>query len=212
MKPIKHLSCLASCLTVGLLLAGEFAQAAAIPKFNQFLSQTKSGTADFEQTVYDKGQRVTQQAKGRFVFARPGKFRWTYEKPKQLIVGDGVKVWIYDQDLAQVTVRKLGNALSSTPAALLTGEANVQNLFTLTEQGVVDGIDWLEAKPKQADTGFERIRIGFSTTGDALAAMELYDQFGTRTALKFVNLKRNAAIDTSQFQFTPPKGVDVVSD
>lgn len=212
MKPIKLLSCLASSLAAGLLLAGEFAQAAAIPKFNQFLSQTKSGTADFEQTVYDKGQRVTQQAKGRFVFARPGKFRWTYEKPKQLIVGDGVKVWIYDQDLAQVTVRKLGNALSSTPAALLTGEANVQNLFTLTEQGVVDGIDWLEAKPKQADTGFERIRIGFSTAGDALAAMELYDQFGTRTALKFVNLKRNAAIDTSQFQFTPPKGVDVVSD
>jgi len=210
MKTIKLISYAFFCAASGLLLVSEFAQAAAIPKFNQFLSQTKTGTADFEQMVYDKGQRVTQQAKGKFVFSRPGKFRWTYEKPKQLIVGDGVKVWIYDEDLAQVTVRKLGNALSSTPAALLTGEANVQNLFALTEQGVVDGIDWLEAKPKQADTGFERIRIGFS--GDALAAMELFDQFGTRTSLKFVNMKRNAAIDTGQFQFTPPKGVDVVSD
>ena len=210
MKKTRLLAIACSCAVTGFLLASEFAHAAAIPKFNQFLSQTKSGTADFEQAVYDKSQRVTQQAKGKFVFSRPGKFRWTYEKPKQLIVGDGVKVWIYDEDLAQVTVRKLGNALSSTPAALLTGEANVQNLFALSEQGVADGIDWLEAKPKQADTGFERIRIGFS--GDALAAMELFDQFGTRTSLKFVNLKRNASIDTAQFQFTPPKGVDVISD
>jgi outer membrane lipoprotein carrier protein len=199
-----------SVAAIVCLFVSAFAHAAAIPKFNQFLSQTKSGTADFEQTVYDKAQRVTQTAKGRFVFARPGKFRWTYEKPKQLIVGDGAKVWIFDEDLAQVTVRKLGNALSTTPAALLTGDANVQNLFALSEQGAVDGIDWLEAKPKQSDTGFERVRIGFS--GDQLAAMELFDQFGTRTVLKFVNVKRNAAVEAGQFQFTPPKGVDVISD
>lgn len=209
MKTLKFVISGAACLAVWLSISAS-AHAAAIPKFNQFLSQTKSGTADFEQTVYDKAQRVTQQANGRFVFSRPGKFRWTYQKPKQLIVGDGAKVWIYDEDLAQVTVRKLGNALSSTPAALLTGEANVQNLFALSEQGVVDGVDWLEAKPKQADTGFERVRIGFN--GDTLAAMELFDQFGTRTVLKFANLKRNAAVDAAQFQFTPPKGVDVVSD
>jgi chaperone LolA len=204
MTPIKLLFAMAC------LLVGAFAHAAAIPKFNQFLSQTKSGTADFEQSVYDKAQRVTQTAKGRFVFSRPGKFRWTYEKPRQLIVGDGVKVWIYDEDLAQVTVRKLGNALSSTPAALLTGEANVQNLFALTEQGVVEGVDWLEAKPKQSDTGFERVRIGFN--GDSLAAMELFDQFGNRTMLKFTNLKRNSRVESGQFQFAPPKGVDVISE
>jgi len=143
-------------------------------------------------------------------FSRPGKFRWTYDKPAQLIVGDGAKVWIYDADLNQVTVRKLDKAVSSTPASLLTGDGKIEVLFDLAEQGMQDGIEWLEAKPKKPDTGFDRIRIGFA--GDTLAAMELFDPFGTRTLLKFSNLRRNAAPDPGLFKFTPPKGADVLSD
>lgn len=183
--------------------------AEAIPKFHQFLSGTASGSAAFEQQVYEKGDRLIQQSKGQFAFSRPGKFRWVYDKPKQTIVGDGEKVWIYDEDLQQVTARKLGNALSSTPAALLTGGAEVTRLFTLKEEGVKEGIAWLEARPKQGDTGFERIRIGFR--GDTLAGMELFDQFGNRTALTFSALKRGAQ-DPAQFRFVPPKGTDVISD
>ena len=185
------------------------AQAAALPKFNAF-SQSASGIADFEQTVYDRAQKVVQKSKGKFAFSRPGKFRWTYEKPAQLIVGDGAKVWIYDADLNQVSVRKLDKAVSSTPASLLTGDGRIEVLFDLAEQGVQDGIEWLEAKPKKPDTGFDRIRIGFA--GDTLAAMELFDQFGTRTLLTFSNLRRNAAPDPALFKFTPPKGADVISD
>lgn len=185
------------------------AHAAALPKFKVF-SQSTSGLADFEQTVFDRSAKVTQKAKGKFAFARPGKFRWTYERPAQLIVGDGVRVWIFDADLNQVTVRKLDKALSSTPAALLTGDGKIDALFDLAEQGVQDGIEWLQATPKKPDTGFERIRIGFS--GDTLAAMELFDQFGTRTLLTFSNLKRNPVMDPGLFKFTPPKGADVISD
>jgi len=198
------------CLFVILLVlsCGEV-EAAAIAKFQQFLSGTPSGAADFEQRVFDRADKLIQQSKGRFLFSRPGKFRWTYEKPKQLIVGDGEKVWIYDEDLQQVTSRKLGNALSSTPAALLTGSADAARLFTLTEQPAADGVEWLEAKPKQNDTGFDRVRIGFR--GQELAAMELHDQFGTRTLLTFSAFKRGAQ-ESSQFRFVPPKGADVISD
>lgn len=181
----------------------------AIPKFQQFLSGTAAGAATFDQKVFERGDKLIQQSTGQFVFSRPGKFRWTYDKPKQVIVGDGEKVWIYDEDLRQVTARKLGNALSSTPAALLTGGAEVSKLFTLKEEGARDGVEWLEAKPRQSDTGFDRIRIGFR--GDALAGMELFDQFGNRTALTFSALKRGPQ-DVSQFRFVPPKGVDVISD
>jgi outer membrane lipoprotein carrier protein len=197
---------------MGIVAAAGFcttAWADAIPKFQQFLSGTPSGSATFDQKVYEKGDRLIQQSKGSFAFSRPGKFRWVYDKPKQTIVGDGEKVWIHDEDLQQVTARKLGNALSSTPAALLTGGADVAKLFTLKEEGVKDGIDWLEAKPRQADTGFERIRIGFR--GDALAGMELFDQFGNRTVLSFSALKRGAQ-DAAQFRFVVPKGTDVISD
>ncbi|MBL8515477.1 MAG: outer membrane lipoprotein chaperone LolA [Betaproteobacteria bacterium] len=191
------------------LSAAAPAHAQAIPKFQQFLTGTPAGSATFEQRVFERGDKLIQQSKGQFAFSRPGKFRWTYDKPKQVIVGDGDKVWIYDEDLQQVTARKLGNALSSTPAALLTGGAEVAKLFTLKEEGVKDGIDWLEAKPRQGDTGFERIRIGFR--GDALAEMELFDQFGNRTALRFSALKRGPQ-DAAQFRFVAPKGADVIAD
>jgi outer membrane lipoprotein carrier protein len=207
MKRIIHFAFAATFIAA--LASASTAQAAALPKFNAF-SQSASGLADFEQTVYDRAQKVVQKSKGTFAFSRPGKFRWTYDKPAQLIVGDGAKVWIYDADLNQVTVRKLDKAVSSTPASLLTGDGKIEVLFDLAEQGVQDGIEWLEAKPKKPDTGFDRIRIGFA--GDTLAAMELFDQFGTRTLLKFSNLRRNAAPDPGLFKFTPPKGADVLSD
>ncbi len=207
MKKITNLA--VAVVLLALLINASAVQAAALPKFNAF-SQSASGLADFEQTVYDRAQKVVQISKGKFAFSRPGKFRWTYDKPAQLIVGDGAKVWIYDADLNQVTVRKLDKAVSSTPASLLTGDGKIEVLFDLAEQGMQDGIEWLEAKPKKADTGFDRIRIGFS--GDTLAAMELFDQFGTRTLLKFSNLRRNAAPDPALFKFTPPKGADVLSD
>ncbi len=183
--------------------------AEAIPKFQQFLSGTPAGSAAFDQKVYERGDRLIQQSTGQFIFSRPGKFRWTYDKPKQVIVGDGVKVWIYDEDLQQVTSRRLGNALSSTPAALLTGGAEVSRLFALKEEGARDGIDWLEAVPKEKDTGFERIRIGFR--GDVLASMELQDQFGNRTVLVFSSFKRGGQ-NPAQFRFVPPKGADVIGD
>ena len=203
------------CLRIFAFCAGlaaasvNAAHAQAIPRFQQFLSGTPAGSAAFDQKVYERGDRLIQQSKGQFIFSRPGKFRWTYDKPKQVIVGDGVKVWIYDEDLQQVTSRKLGNALSSTPAALLTGGADVTRLFALKEEGVREGIEWLEALPKEKDTGFERIRIGFR--GDALASMELQDQFGNRTVLVFSSFKRGAQ-DAAQFRFVPPKGADVISD
>ncbi|MDX2218516.1 MAG: outer membrane lipoprotein chaperone LolA [Burkholderiales bacterium] len=196
-------------LLVMVVWSAESAHADAIPKFQQFLSGTPAGSASFDQKVFERGDKLIQQSKGQFVFSRPGKFRWTYDKPKQVIVGDGEKVWIYDEDLQQVTTRKLGNALSSTPAALLTGGGDVAKLFTLKEEGARDGVEWLEAKPRQSDTGFDRIRIGFR--GDALAGMELFDQFGNRTALTFSALKRGPQ-DAAQFRFVPPKGADVISD
>lgn len=193
----------------GAGLHAPLAAAAAIPRFQQFLATNTAGSAAFEQKVFERGDRLVQQSKGSFSFQRPGRFRWTYDKPRQLIVGDGERVWIFDEDLRQVTSRKLGNALSSTPAALLTGGTEVGRLFSLSEQPTTEGIEWLEARPRQADTGFERIRIGFE--GDALARMELFDQFGTRTLLIFSGFRRGAQ-DPAQFRFLPPKGADVITD
>ena len=194
-----------------LLFVSSFAQAAAIDRFKTFLSGTKSARGEFEQKVHDRSGRVTQESKGNFVFQRPGLFRWVYAKPvDQVIVGDGQRVWIHDRDLNQVTVRKLSNALGSTPAALLAGSADVEKAFELSEAGAKDGLEWLEARPKEREAGFERVRMGFDANG--IRAMELFDHFGQTTLLRFTNLARNPKVDASEFRFQPPKGADVLGE
>jgi len=158
--------------------------ASGLDDFLAFNTATRTATARFEQQVLDRSGKVVERAAGTFAFARPGKFRWTYEKPnKQLLVGDGQKLWIYDPDLAQVTVKRIDQAISSTPAALLAGKDDITRLFTLKDAGNADGLNWVEALPKAQDTGFERVRLGLN--GKSLAAMELYDQLGGRTMLRF---------------------------
>ena len=194
-----------------LLFVSSFAQAAAIDRFKTFLSGTKSARGEFEQKVHDRSGRVTQESKGSFVFQRPGLFRWVYAKPiDQVIVGDGERVWIHDRDLNQVTVRKLTRALGSTPAALLAGSADVEKAFELSEAGAKDGLEWLEAKPKEREAGFDRVRMGFDAHG--IRAMELLDRFGQTTLLRFTNLARNPRVDASEFRFQPPKGADVLGE
>ncbi len=194
------------------LLACVFAaQAASVDRLKAFIEQTRSGSADFNQTVLDRSGKNIQQSSGSLQFSRPGKFRWTYLAPyEQLIVGDGVEVWIYDKDLNQVTARKLDAALGASPAALLAGDNAIEQNFELKSAGTKDGIDWLEATPKSAETTFERIRMGFK--GADLDTMELKDQFGQLTVIRFIDLKRNPSLSPELFTFTPPKGADVIRD
>ena len=198
-------------LLIFLLAFVSSVEAAAIDRFKSFVRGTQSARGEFEQKVYDRSGKPTQESKGSFVFQRPGLFRWLYAKPvDQVIVGDGERVWIHDRDLNQVTVRKLSRALGSTPAALLAGSADVEKAFELSEAGARDGLEWLEAKPREREAGFERVRMGFDAEG--LRAMELLDHFGQTTQLRILNLQRNPKVDKSEFRFTPPKGSDVLGE
>jgi len=200
-----------SLIAVVLLSATGLVNAAAIERFKAFAKGTQTARGSFEQKVYDRDRRLSQEAKGSFLFQRPGRFRWVYDKPvDQVIVGDGSRVWIYDRALAQVTVRKLSKALGSTPAALLAGSTDVDSAFALAEAGTHDGLEWLDARPKDREAGFEKIRMGFNAAG--LQAMELTDNFGQITILRFTALEPNAKVETKDFRFEPPKGVDVLGD
>jgi outer membrane lipoprotein carrier protein len=172
---------------------------------------TQSARASFEQKVRDGTGALVQESKGTFVFLRPGRFRWVYAKPvDQLIVGDGQRVWIYDRDLNQVTVNKISKALGSTPAALLAGSSDLEKAFELSDAGERDGLEWLDAKPREREAGFERIRMGFDVSG--VRAMELTDHFGQTTVLRFSDLVRNPKVDPAEFRFEPPKGADVLGE
>ncbi len=187
------------------------AHAGAIDQLHQFLQSTRTLKAEFSQTVIAKSGRKPQQSSGLVAISRPGKLRWEIQKPyPQLVVGDGEKVWIHDPELQQVTVRKAGQAIGSSPAALLSGSNELEKNFTLKEAGSGDGLDWVEATPKASDSGFEKVRMGFA--GGDLKAMELLDSFGQTTVVRFAKLERNPALPASVFRFTPPAGTDVVGE
>ena len=171
---------------------------------------TQSARGDFAQKVYDKDGKLVQDSRGSFMLLRPNRFRWTYVKPQQVIVGDGERVWIHDADLNQVTVRRVARVIGSTPAALLAGASDIEKAFDMKELGERDGLEWLEARPREKEAGFERIRLGLSTGG--VEAMELVDHFGQTTVLRFSNLERNPQIEAGAFRFAPPKGADVLGE
>ncbi|MBI2276317.1 MAG: outer membrane lipoprotein chaperone LolA [Dechloromonas sp.] len=188
-----------------------FAEAGAVDQLHQFLTNTRTLKAEFTQMVIGKSGRKPQNSSGLVAISRPGKLRWDIQKPyPQLVVGDGEKIWIYDTELKQVTVRKSGQAISGSPAAILSGNNDLEKNFTLSEAGEAEGMAWVEATPKASDSGFEKVRLGFA--GSDLKAMELQDSFGQTTHIRFTKLERNPALPANTFKFTPPAGVDVVGE
>ena len=198
-------------LTVLLVMIPTVALGASVETLKSMLNQTTTAKGRFAQIVLDKNNKTLQQSSGTMEFSRPGRFRWEYVKPyEQTIVGDGSRLWIYDKDLNQVTVRKLDRALGASPAALLAGSNEIEKSYALKSAGETGGLDWLEAVPRAQDTAFERIRLGFGKAG--LETMELKDQFGQTTVIKFADLERNVKLAPSAFSFTPPKGAAVISE
>ena len=187
------------------------AVASGLDQLHSFLTDTKTSKGTFAQSVASKSRPQPQKSGGTFAFQRPGKFRWTYDKPfQQLIVGDGARVWVYDKDLNQVVVRKLDVALGATPAALLAGDNALEKNFTLTAAGASDGIEFVDAAPKTAESQFTRVRIGFRD--NLPRRMELTDAFGQITTLEFASVERNPSLDATLFRFDVPQGADVVGE
>ena len=203
----------AFCLLVVLGLPA-LAQATALEQFKSFVSATRTARGEFTQRLVKAdadrgGARLSNPSTGSFQFARPGKFIWIYSKPyEQLLQADGDKLYIFDKDLNQVTIKTLGNAIGSSPAAILFGSNDLEKNFTLSEGGTREGIEWLQAIPKTKDTNFEKIGIGLK---DGMpVAMELRDSFGQVSLLSFTRFEKNPSLPANQFRFVIPKGADVL--
>jgi len=204
-------SCAIFILLFGSLMS-LYVEASAIDSLKTFIKETRTVRANFSQTLYDKNARTIQESNGTMQFERPEKFRWTYDKPyEQLIVGDGTQVWFYDRDLNQVTVRQFNIAIGSSPAALLAGSSAIEDNFELIELGLQNQIEWLEAIPKNKESAFEFIQMGFSPEG-ALKIMALRDSFGQTTILSFSDLDKNPKLPSDLFKFLPPDNADVISE
>jgi outer membrane lipoprotein carrier protein len=197
----------------GALFAGAV-HASALEQFKSFVSSTKAAKGEFTQRQVksaDSKAKVAPPSSGTFLFARPGKFIWTYVKPyEQVLQADGEQLFIFDKDLNQVTTKKLGDALGSSPAAILFGSNDLEKSFTLSEAGTRDGLEWLKAVPKAKDSSFEQITIGLRN--GLPEAMELKDSFGQTSVLALSKIEKNPALTATSFKFVMPKGADVFNN
>ena len=184
------------------------ADAQAAERLSAALAGLSGLRAEFKQVVTDANGEQSGSAEGSVSLARPGRFRWDYRTPPQLIVSDGATVWLYDADLAQVTVRAAADTLSGTPALLLSGAGNLADEFEISDGGEADGFAWSRLRPKDADSDFSELSVGIA--GGELRRMTLVDRLGQKTGLEFSRVERNPRFDAATFTFVPPPGVDVV--
>ena len=198
-------------ILVCMLAMPLLALADGIASLKKFYKETHAMRADFYQLVTNrKGQKI-QEVSGQMQLQRPNKFRWDYKKPfEQQIISDGTSVWLYDPELAQVTVRELSKALGASPAALLAGEDSLDKNFKLVTAYRKGNLEWVSTNPKDSEAGFSKISLGFK--GELLQEMDMIDSFGHQTKIVFSNLQHNPAIEAKACLFKPPKGVDVVGE
>lgn len=201
--------------TLVLIAVAAFAGSAfagARDSLDRFTSDLRGLEGRFTQQVYDPNGRVRESSSGHVALSAPRLFRWEYETPyPQLIIADGSRVWVYDPDLEQVTVRPQGEEEQSSPLAALIDPSRLDRDFQVQDAGTRDGLAWLTIAPREtSDAGFQNARLGFE--GDALARMEVLDALGQRTTIEFSGWRRNPSFAADTFSYSPPEGVDVVGD
>jgi len=203
----------ASIVAVALSLPVSESQAAtAVDYLQRFFDEITTFGANFDQVVLDEDLQIVEETNGQMWITRPGKFRWDYAKPaEQRIIGDGERIWIYDKDLEQVTVRGQDATVGRTPAILLAGSGNIADSYDVEDMGPQGETTWVALKPKDIDSQFESVRIGFSKDGH-LRIMELVDGFGQTTRITLHEAEENKDLDPQLFAFVPPDGVDVIDE
>jgi len=194
-------------LLLGLFAVSQTTQADPVA---DYFSSLDNFQANFSQSVVDSGGEQIQNSSGEVWIQRPGRFRWSYQHPySQLIVADGKQLWTYDEDLEQATVKAIDEALSSTPAMLLSGFRPLSEVVSWAEEPGNDIYRWYRLTPKEADAAVEQVRIGFDKQGE-LALIEVQDDFENHTRISFSNVKRNIKLDAGLFELKLPEGTDII--
>jgi len=205
MRVLKFLSVLASLMMVSISAhAGQ-----GLDSLDSFLKNMKTLQGQFVQTQFNTDRRETQRASGTLEMSRPGKFRWVYVQPyHQELVADGESLWIYDQDLEQVTQKPLLQATAQAPIMLLLEKKSLDKDYLLTDLGNDQGLDWVGLKPRKDEADVREVKLAFEKS--MLARMQLTDAFGQATLIEFKEMKMNPKLAEGAFNFVPPSGVDVV--
>lgn len=176
---------------------------------HHFLTDVTTMQGSFEQSLIDADGTVVEVTSGTLEIERPVRFRWSYNEPyEQWLIADGLNVWSYDLDLQQVTVKPQRDALANTPALLLGGAKDALAQFNFGGTTVDEVTTWVRLEPKDENSGFNRIELGF--IDGKLMRMMFFDNLQQTTLIALHDVTINEPIDAERFEFSAPDGVDVV--
>ena len=204
------LAALAATVAADATAADAAADAAALSRLERSLASLSSVRAEFRQQLIEADGSAGATARGTLYLKKPGRFRWDYSQPQQLIVCDGETLWLYDPELEQATVRRVAETLSQTPAMLLSGQGRVGDGFTVNDAGASGGLSWVKLTPRLAQADFRELKLGFE--GADLKRLEFTDKLNAITRIEFTRIERNVRLDQALFTFVAPAGVDVIGE
>lgn len=182
-----------------------------INKLERFLEGLETFQAEFTQTLLGQDGEIMEKSGGMVYIKRPGRFHWHYSEPySQYLISNGRSLWVYDEDLEQVTIRDIGASMADSPAAILGGEEDIDRHYVVVDKEGDGDIDWIELTPRDVESQYQSIRLGFRD--NRLVAMTMLDSLGQETEILFLDGKRNPELQEGLFEFQPPEGVDVIDD
>lgn len=210
MNATRSLKTAAMTTAIAMAFLASSAYASGRDELNKFTKGMTSASAAFTQQVFTQNGKLKESAQGGLAMQQPRLFRWVYTKPyPQTVVADGKKIWIYEPDLKQATVRQQGPEEANSPLAVLINPALLDKQFVVAEAGTSNGLKWLTISPRKGtEAPFSTAKLGFNN--GLLSRLDFTDTLGQRTQISFSHWKRNVKMSPSNFKFTPPKGVDVI--
>lgn len=177
----------------------------------RFLKDFESLEANFVQSLINENGEELERTEGVLHLQQPGMFHWSYETPySQKIISNGDVLWVYDEDLEQLTIREMGNAIDETPAGIILGDNDISKHFLQVNMGIIEDYDWIELTPKNLEAQYKNIRLGFDES--RLGMMIIVDNLGQTTRIDFSSVKKNTNITSKLFEFEIPDGIDVIDE
>jgi len=192
-----------------LFATASYAESNEDDHLTRFLDNMQTLQANFKQTLIDDQGVELESSSGVVFLKRPDKFRWDYKHPyQQTIVTNGEVLWFYDEDLEQVTIREVSSSVESTPVAILGSYEDINKQFIIIDMENIEGFDWVELTPRDIDSQYNSIRLGFDK--EKLGMMVMFDNLGQVTRIDFTEEVINKKLDNGTFDFEPPEGIDVI--
>ncbi len=176
-----------------------------------FLNDFDSLEATFTQSLINENGEELEKTDGILYLKQPGKFHWSYENPyTQKIISNGDVLWVFDEDLEQLTIREMGDAIEQTPAGIILGNNEISKHFIQVNMGIIEGFDWIELTPLNLEAQYKNIRLGFEKS--RLGMMIIVDNLGQTTRIDFSDIKKNTELSSTLFEFETPDNVDVIDE